>query len=1338
MAAESVDMALESQAFLEDVTTNEEDFLEDLLQSAEETALEAELSSLDDSLVDDMMEEESLSDDGEDPVQEMEIEGDESDDLPEPDPEIFATVEVVEEAFEVGDSSFSEDPDVGIDSDSDILDDAEFDESQGETQTDQLFDDTVSNGLEEHEVVDDWDTFLDESGDVEEALDDATFEDWTDSDLVDIIEIVEEDFLEDFSDLEDFFEEEVNNDLLELDTEEESFEELIDLDIDDLQAIEEEGIEEFEDLEELIEDPGEEVTEDAIEEIADESELDTFDDWTEELQDSADLEDSVVQDLEEEIDERDDLSGSEEHQVETLDEYSDISDLLSTETLKNEIISDFSDASNTSDYQSVFSPQEQFVAHYAAEMFLLEAIQAKSEHADEVTSISQDNEFLPSSLYSVSFDEALLPPISLEHFGQELSSLEGELARLESPRAFQDFHEQLHHSTAEPLDIDTYFSLPNLTEEREMVSQGPTLPEAPPYDFFAELESFEDDEDLHIRQQLQNPLYPYSVRRVKQSSERKTFQKPTTDSTTEAVPRATSKALKTSNSKPQSLDKFIHSQNTEQKLIEHVKQSIRPSQKNLPLFSSDMKFSSSREIVEQQIEALNKLKSLKYKIDPTNNSTRIITLTASSEKEMGEIFLEKLGNFSYPTYVMKNGKRSLVKLKRGIWKPMDLFIDHRKLEKEIQNTNGNQTDWVVYNKPKGWKYTGNQRTITKVKMDLFNVYHTRLEEQARSLAADNKRTRFYLSKFEKNSIDYQNRLNFWVQYGYQFSQKDVNPEVEKEILNEKEKIDSRLHDNLAINDFITNFNASMQNLMDANAAIPLGVYETLEKAKTDFPYFIPVIRYEDIYFFMENYNDLIYTLKPWEQITSTKGGTYTTVFHAIEAIKDRTYVLKNHFNDKTYRTMKEDVPRVTNKRGFHNMYRKLKDESLRSQLMKHNNFSPQQANKTIWEEIYPLTDVEYVLRAYLNEQNRMNRISPYLKTHIRKEISDFLEGFTSITNFPPSSTYIIKVFDTEILSDNMISNNKGLVNADIINSDKIKEFIMIIDQISQEISSINLSEIAGATFNGDRIISISGPNELISNGKILKAYFESCADAHINAIPRYVFQSPKWVSRLGLPPDQVYTAYNTGNTANFDQDKIAASGRQDFTIIDENKVTHAIAQNKLLRIDSGRLSYLAEVSRDLIATQGFGVPGYNIFTLLNHDADVLGITSSTVGANITYIGVIGGVNNPSTGIPKLGQVSEWAMYKANNGKRQVTSGSNLTKNVKLKTLIDEAKIGQYRSSKRTIIPSNDRLDKDLIKKIHLFINSTTSPLKFLFKVLNLSTELKKDNDYSTDSIKRKK
>lgn len=428
--------------------------------------------------------------------------------------------------------------------------------------------------------------------------------------------------------------------------------------------------------------------------------------------------------------------------------------------------------------------------------------------------------------------------------------------------------------------------------------------------------------------------------------------------------------------------------------------------------------------------------------------------------------------------------------------------------------------------------------------------------------------------------------------------------------------------------------------------------------------------------------------------------------------------------------MKKGLPKVKNKRGFYKMYRKVTDETILSQLRQINNFSPQQSNKAIWEELHPLDDVKYVLLAYLNTEKRMNRISPFLRTRIKKDINRLLDGITSIADFPPSTTYIIKVFDTDRLIRYIINEKKALANIDLSsNAEKAEELVNVLNHLSQEVGTVNLSEIVGAPFKGERIISVADPNEFISNGKILKAYFESCLDSHLNAVPRFLFQSPEWVKNVGLNSDYTYTAYNTGNTGGLQQDEIVGSGRQDFTITDGHVTTHAIAQNKLLRAETAahKSSYLAEISRDLVATQGFSVPGYNIFTLLNHDVKKVGISTSTPGTNITYIGVFGGIDNPSSGLPKLGQAAEWAMHKALSEKCQVTEGSNLSRKVELDSLMNEVQTTSYRSSRITTIPSTLQLNNNIIEKVGELINSTNNPLTFLLGVLRFYATFKSEN-----------
>jgi len=526
-----------------------------------------------------------------------------------------------------------------------------------------------------------------------------------------------------------------------------------------------------------------------------------------------------------------------------------------------------------------------------------------------------------------------------------------------------------------------------------------------------------------------------------------------------------------------------------------------------------------------------------------------------------------------------------------------------------------------------------------------------------------------------------------------------------------------------ISSFILQFNDTMQNLRNKNSDIPNFVFNSIEKVKEAFPNFTPIFRYEGKYFFMENYHKMIQEVKPSELITTKIGGAYTKVFHVIDIIRERTFILKNSINDKTYRTMIPGVPKVNNKVGFYSLYRKVMKKELLAQLRMENNFSPQQTKKAIYEEINPLNEVEYILLSYLNQQKRMGFISPYLREHIKKEITDRLTGFNSILGYPPTNTYVIKFFNTTELLRYLVNERKGIFNSELpTNYCRMAEFIETLEKFSSELGLVNLAEVIGSSFKNERIIGVADPSERISNDKVLKAYFESCFDAHINAIPRFLFQSPKWTEKIGLFSSHEYTAYNTGNTVGMDQKRVVASGRQDFTITDQQKVSQALAQNKLLRtgLSSTRTTFLTDLSRDFVATQGFDVPGYNVLTLLNNNANELGIRVSFPGANITYIGVHGGVNNPGSGVPKLGQLAEWAMFQAYSGDSQVTSGSHLDKEVEYESLLKVAEVKSFNGSQFTQIPSNSETDEKIVEEVYSLINSTNNPLEFLLGLLRVS------------------
>lgn len=811
MAAEAVEC---EQTFVEEYEEAEEAAIEDLLQETEESALEEELDQLTEEEVEEEEKEEE-EEEKEEKEDETEEEGDTSSkETSQVDAELPETGDNEESLDDLNDSVEdeyleSESIEIGEEDVFDTFDDIFKDdhlieeheqdsipivESEEHFDEQTLIDDHTEDDIQyiyeepDFEELEDQGELIesDELVDLEEedlqALQEGNFLDFIEKDeAIGFKEVLVEDSREavdeesqDHIDLDEPLEEEIGEDSvtatvldeLELNMEEAAiFEEPMEdqpstlVEKDDLHEFKEvsevEEVEQPDDITELEEGeiPANELTD--LEETHTDNIEDSLDVDTEYPTDldvlgepKEEFEELPFEDLKEQLEEKD-LNTSFEHQQSvTLNKTSNLDGVTTLESEYSQV---------SSDYQSVFSPQEQFLAQFVSELSLFETlIQAEDKFNEEVG--------LPlPSPYNVSFNEDLLPPISSDHFDEELSSLEEELAQLNSSRAFQHFHEQLQEFNLSLLTIDTHLTLENLAENLGLVSQGVPLPDPPPYDFLAELESHVADEVDAQLQELKNPLYPYSIQRYRLRPLNRVKAK-------NISAKATTSRAKSQKPKFKPHDEKHKGSSVEHKPVPLVssKTSIIPTQKISPAVLEKLRVPSTRGVVKQQIEALNKLKSLDHKMDSTDKFNRIITLTASSRREMGEVLLEKMGDFTYPTDVRKWGKRSLVKLaKEKNWKPMGVFINHGRAEKEVYNPKLDQTGWVVYNKKKGWNYTGNQRIITKFNIDLFKVYYTRLEEQTRTLAADTEQTRVHLSKYDKNSVEYRNRLNFWTQYGYQ-------------------------------------------------------------------------------------------------------------------------------------------------------------------------------------------------------------------------------------------------------------------------------------------------------------------------------------------------------------------------------------------------------------------------------------------------------------------------------------------------------------------------------------------------------------------------------------------
>ncbi|MFX1286259.1 MAG: hypothetical protein ACFFB5_21680 [Promethearchaeota archaeon] len=91
---------------------------------------------------------------------------------------------------------------------------------------------------------------------------------------------------------------------------------------------------------------------------------------------------------------------------------------------------------------------------------------------------------------------------SLNSLDTEISTLEKMLKEVESPRLLTQFHPQIEDDVKQSLEVQTFQSIHEHDSSLELVSQGPSLPEPPPYDFQAELDELEEEQDSLTREQL--------------------------------------------------------------------------------------------------------------------------------------------------------------------------------------------------------------------------------------------------------------------------------------------------------------------------------------------------------------------------------------------------------------------------------------------------------------------------------------------------------------------------------------------------------------------------------------------------------------------------------------------------------------------------------------------------------------------------------------------------------------------------------------------------------------------------------------------------------------------
>ncbi len=104
--------------------------------------------------------------------------------------------------------------------------------------------------------------------------------------------------------------------------------------------------------------------------------------------------------------------------------------------------------------------------------------------------------------FGLSFNDENIHDFSLSLLGNEISALEKMLEEVESPRLLTQFHLQIEDDLKQSLEVQTSQTIHEHDSSLELVFQGPTIPEPPPYDFQAELEELEEEQNNLTRRQL--------------------------------------------------------------------------------------------------------------------------------------------------------------------------------------------------------------------------------------------------------------------------------------------------------------------------------------------------------------------------------------------------------------------------------------------------------------------------------------------------------------------------------------------------------------------------------------------------------------------------------------------------------------------------------------------------------------------------------------------------------------------------------------------------------------------------------------------------------------------
>ncbi len=186
----------------------------------------------------------------------------------------------------------------------------------------------------------------------------------------------------------------------------------------------------------------------------------------------------------------------EEDKIEELEELKETFELneITEQPETVEITDDVQLEDEIQSQQSIVSSEE---VDSLSEMIDIEntSIQLSFDISNQSMEINYAEDVHQQQSFGLSFNDQNTHRFSLNLLDTEISTLEKMLEEVESARLLTQFHPQIEDDVKQSLEVQTSQTIHEHDSSLELISQGPTLPEPPPYDFQAELDELEEEQE---------------------------------------------------------------------------------------------------------------------------------------------------------------------------------------------------------------------------------------------------------------------------------------------------------------------------------------------------------------------------------------------------------------------------------------------------------------------------------------------------------------------------------------------------------------------------------------------------------------------------------------------------------------------------------------------------------------------------------------------------------------------------------------------------------------------------------------------------------------------------